>query len=204
MKYLFNFLFSVDYWPGAILSSMAVMLLEYLVLKKSNKGFPKGFEFNLCEQRFHLYNQLYFQFCVNFDHGTDFTFDKEKQTELMNFVQEEYLQESNLKYLLSSNVQRTMRLFLKKPSKTTFSVFQTQISVDYKSICKTINFSVYETAFFTKVRKIDILYILFGICNILSSIISIALGNGWFVLISVISCILAYAIYFCFLASDFQ
>lgn len=197
-----NFLFSVNYWPGAIFSSTAVMLLEHYVRKRIDKQYPSGFELQVYEQRFFLYDQLYFCFCVDFDNGTDFSFDENKKIQLDLFVQNRYFQENNLKYLLSNQLQRTIRSFTQNPTSLTFCIFQIQVAIDYKRICETLKFSVYDVNLFSKTRKLDIAYWTFAILNILSTILSIACNNGILVLTSVIFCICVYIIHFCFLQTD--
>lgn len=155
MQNVFNFLFSVDYLPGAILSSAAIVVLEYCVLKKKDKQFSNNLAFQLYKLRFSLYDDLYFKFCINFKDGcfVNIKKDKNKNRELNSYIQKVYLQNPNFKYILSNQLQKKLRSFSKNPTKHSFNVVQTQISLDYKNVCKIFKLSIYEPTFFLKLEN---------------------------------------------------
>lgn len=205
MQNVFNFLFSVDYLPGAILNSVAIIVLEYCVLKKPDKHFPEGLEFQLYKRRFSLYDDLYFIYCVNFKDGCYINIKKNKTKikKLNSFVQKTYLQNLNFKYILSNQLQKKLRAFLKNPTSHSFNIVQTQISLDYINICKIFKISIYEPTLFSKLRILSIFYFLLGMFSVLFSFISIVFSSGYFLVVSIGFSIWAYIIYFSCLKCDF-
>lgn len=207
MKYLFNFLFSTNFWPGRLIMAGATFFIDLLKIQEKANLNAKHQSSALTDNRFELYDFLYFTFCVDFSSGLNIspTEDNQKIVELQHFVIDGYLQSPELKYLLSSKLQLLLRKFRENPTKERYADIQVRISVDYSRICHLLGYAICLPITPTKEKKLDGYFFALSFFTLLLTFCSIVFFShgAIFLILSLLTCVSAYTIYFRFLKSQF-